>query len=251
MSSEYSYRNFAKDLLNGLSFLRNKALLLIFVLMFLSIFALNYLGLFSTFGLSPHLSLANIRTPETQSDANLYLSLFVISVFITIFLLELELYIKKGHDKRTKTIDMLKSAARNYPRFFVATFFKYLVAIGGLILLVVPGLILGPLYIFMDSSTVYKGANFFEASKFSRDSAKSHFTKALLLFLIFIAILLLVLYIVVTAFSDLGIGYRYLIGSILLSYVIMSFTAACFEVFYSIQITSSGDHSRLAVAKNQ
>ncbi len=246
----YTYRSFASDVLKGLTFFLDLRLLFVFVLIFLSIFVFNYLGLFALFGLTPHLSLSSARAMQNPAGADIGLLLFVVSVFIVIFLLELELYVKQDQAKHKSISSMLRTAVVNYPEFIIATFFQYLVMIGGLILFVVPGLILGPLYEFISTSTIVDNAAFFKAAEASSSAAKSDFVKSLILLLLFLAIGFVFLYVLMIALGGVGLLYRYIIGSLLLSYLLVAFTATSFEVFYSLNIASGGSKKKLVINPN-
>ncbi len=212
----------ATSIFSGLSYIIKPQVLAVFIAMILSVFLVTYVGLYLYLNLTINSNAAytNIYPSYVIPTA---LGLVLLEFFVFFYLLSLSLEVKKRLEFRAPVNfkDAVLTALIKFPKFLIATVCQLFLALGGFVLLIIPGFYFGVKSIFFNIETHNGGVNLQTALKDSFSTTKGRFLKILPIFLFYLVVFLLLLYLVFNtrlALLDVYIGVSIILPFFMLGY---------------------------------
>ena len=242
MSNFSGLYDYVRPILQGLTSITGKKTFLIFIAAVATMFFFSFVVPIYSLGLS--INVFNQGLAPVYSTS--FLALGVISVlaivFILVWLAELIVYINSYTRVMgaVKFSSLAKVSLGEYPRFFFATVFQYLVAIGGLILLVVPGLYFGVSNMFFTVALLSERQTVYSSFKRSNYMARHNYWRSLLTFVVYIALGAVLMY-PVLSLGSLALVYRYLMASFFIGYLFTAYTSSSTHLFLEIKSSEKSD----------
>jgi hypothetical protein len=242
MKESWTERDSAKAVFSAMRQILNPKIFLFFVLMFMAVFLIAYFGIYVGLNLT-------LQSPLTSSYTTNYpsyivpiaLALSLLIFFLFFYILSIELELKKRLELRTASSikSVLVSSLKKYPKFLVAIIFQLFLAIGGLILLVIPGIYLGTRSMFFDIESHNNDVTLSTALMDSFDITKRKFLKPLIVFL-FYSILFFVLVYVLFSISSISLMLLLLGFSIISSFCIITYTFSSDTLYHLLKKPNRG-----------
>ncbi len=236
MSNGATTNAYLRPIVRGLFSVSAKRTFLIFLASALAIFFFSYVVIVYSLGLNANILNNNGIVPaySTASVAVGILSI-LIAVFVIVWMMELLVYVQsyKQLIGALNTRQLFRLSGTNYLRFFFATVFQYLVAIGGLVLLVIPGLYFGVLNMFFNVTVLSERQTVYSSFRRSNYLARHAYWRSLSVFVVYLAVGLFFLYIILSI-AGIGLVYRYVLASFLASYIIVAYTSSEVDLFQEL-----------------
>lgn len=199
------------------------------LLMVVSLFLVFYVGIYAALGVA----IGNTDYFVTSGTIATALALFMVGFLLMFFFLNVELRLKDlVYSRRPfKSSEALLAAIVTYPQFLVSTVLEAFVIIGGLFLLIVPGLYFGARTMFFNISNAQERLNLASSLRRSMDVGKQHIWLCLELILIYIIAYGVTAYLLFNFGLGLGTLAIYLIMITVLSLLSSTYTLAAYNLF--------------------
>ncbi len=236
----FTFKTTLKTILSGISSILNPRVMIIFLFMVASLFTIAYFGLYSMLNVI-------IQSPATANYTAYYpsyiipiaLGFVLVEFFLFFYLLSSALEMKKRIEFKAgvNLSDAFLTGLKKYPKFIIATIAQMFLSIGGLFLLIVPGVYLGTKSIFFNIEA-HNGETLPHSLKDTFTITKGYFYRILPVFILYSALFLVLAY--TTLNSGLDIFWVYFLSSIILSFCVTAYTFSSDDLYHALKRAKSG-----------